>query len=210
MKVVELQGSSQTLSEPLKAEIIQILNQGEVIAYPTDTLYGLGVDACSTPAIAKLYELKQRSNAPVSVLVETVDQLFEIASELTMKASELIQKFMPGALTVICKSEYPFAQQLYSTNGTVGFRIPADNISRNLPNLLGRPITTTSVNPAGLAPATNLAEIAGYFQDNITLTLDVGPLNPSRGSTVIDLTTHPFKILREGEISRHSLQEFIN
>ncbi|NQV16342.1 threonylcarbamoyl-AMP synthase [bacterium] len=210
MIVLNLQNKPQQISTLQKEQIRQVLLDGGVIAYPTDTLYGLGVDACSEEAVKRLFLLKERSNSPVSVLLNSIDQLFSISCDLPEHARELIRTFLPGALTVVCKSEYPFSKQLYSETGSIGFRIPSDNISKELPVLLGRPITTTSVNPAGSPPATMLAEIRSYYTDQVDLTIDIGTLNPSQGSTVIDLTTAPFKILRQGEISRHTLQDFIN
>ncbi len=210
MIILEQKTGSTELSSIDQEKIQQILESGQVIVYPTDTLYGLGVDACSQQAVAELYRLKMRENAPVSVLLESVNQLFELADDLEDNARSLIQEFLPGAMTVICKSHYPFAPQLVSKNGTIGFRVPGDSLSRQLPRLLGRPITTTSVNPAGAPPASALSEVRTYFENQVSLMLDSGPLDVSRGSTVMDLTATPFKILREGEISRLVLQEFLN
>jgi len=191
-------------------EIRSVLQGGGVIVYPTDTLYGLGVDVSSLEAVDKLYNLKSRGNSPVSVLTESVDHLLGLVKDIDEKGAEMIKAFMPGALTVICKSEQSFDPPISSQNGSVGFRVPGDPISTLLPGILGKPISTTSVNPAGLAPATSLEEVKAYYGEQIDLMIDVGPIQPSKGSTVIDLTNHPYKILREGEISRQSLQDFLN
>ena len=210
MIILDLKNRSTTLSAADGDQIAQLLQTDQVIVYPTDTLYGLGVDACSEQAVAGLYQLKDRVNSPVSVLLGSVDQLFEVAEDLTENARAMIQQYLPGPLTVICKSQYPFAGQLMSKTGTIGFRVPGDAISRQLPLLLGRPITTTSVNPAGQPAASSLIEVQGYFADKIGMMLDIGTMPVSQGSTVVDLTIQPFKILREGEISRQALQEFLN
>ena len=190
--------------------IVGFLQEGHVIVYPTDTLYGLGADACSEQAVASVYRLKQRQDVPVSVLTSNVSSLLELSKGLSEKAIRLIQTFLPGALTVICHTDYPFSPRLFSTRGTLGFRVPADTISTRIPALLGHPITTTSVNPTGLPPALSAPEVYSYFEHEIPLMIDAGPLEPSRGSTVIDVTRKPFRIIREGEISRHALEEFIN
>ena len=210
MKIISPSGKTKPFSDEQSAEIRSSLLAGQVIVYPTDTLYGLGVDATSSEAVDTLYTLKTRANSPISVLLASTTQLLDITSELSKKAVDLINAFMPGALTVICRSTYSFAPQLISQNGTIGFRIPGDNISPEIPELLGKPITTTSVNPAGMAPATSRSDVEAYFGNLVDLMIDIGPLKPSRGSTVIDLTTSPFKILREGEISRQALQDFLN
>ena len=210
MIVLDLKHGSTDLSSTEQEQIIQFLKNDQVIVYPTDTLYGLGVDASSSQAVAQLYQIKGRENTPVSVLLESVPQLLELADDLSDMAQALIREYLPGALTVICKSHYPFAEQLVSDNRTIGFRVPGDTISCQVPALLGRPITTTSVNPTGLPPAGSLKQVRAYFADDISLMLDVGSLKPSKGSTVVDLTVKPFKILREGEISRQTLREFLN
>lgn len=209
MRIAQIQDAQGTLSQDHSADVLEVLRSGSVVVYPTDTLYGLGVDACSKTAIAKLYALKKREQAPVSVLMGSVDHLLEIVKDLSDVAEELIRRHMPGALTVITHTTYDFAPQLFSQKGTIGFRVPGDRISTQLPRLLERPITTTSVNPAGLDPATSRAEVEGYYANEVELMLDIGVIPPSLGSTVIDLTSQPFTILREGEISRHALQEFL-
>jgi tRNA threonylcarbamoyl adenosine modification protein (Sua5/YciO/YrdC/YwlC family) len=210
MLILDLKHSSPEINETDGARIVKLLQQGRMIVYPTDTLYGLGVDASSSQAVAELYHLKGREDTPVSVLVESAAQLLALADDLSSRAQALIGQCLPGALTVICKSHYPFARQLISKNGTVGFRVPGDAISCQIPALLGRPITTTSVNPTGLPAAASVEQVRDHFAEEISLMLDVGALKPSRGSTVVDLTTKPFNILREGEISRQVLQEFLN
>ncbi len=198
------------LSNATVEQLINALDEDQVIVYPTDTLYGLGVNACSKSAVAKLYKMKSRKGTAVSVLLGSVTQLLELAEGIDDQARRLINKFLPGPLTVICKSEYPFAKQLYSAEGTIGFRVPGDEISTQLPTLFGEPITTTSVNPAGQSPATSFPEVKAYFKDEVSLMLNVGKLEGSLGSTVIDLSTTPFKILREGEIPRQVIEDFIN
>lgn len=201
---------SDKLSKEHEKQIRQVLMDDLVIVYPTDTLYGLGVDACSEKAVEQLYHLKARKDSPISVLLESTDQLLSLALNLSNRAQDLIRAFLPGALTVICKSQYPFAKQLISEQGTIGFRVSGDSISRQIPRLMERPITTTSVNTAGLPAANSIAEVLEYFGEQLALMIDVGTLKYSKGSTVIDVTSNPFKILREGEISRQALQDFLN
>lgn len=210
MIVIQPSAGPKPFTDDHIREIRAVLKGGGVIVYPTDTLYGLGVDVSSAVAIEKLYDLKSRGNSPVSVLTESVEYLLELVKDLPEKGVEMIKNFMPGALTVICKSKQEFASPIASTSGSVGFRVPGDPISCLIPQILGKPISTTSVNPAGLTPAASLEDVKGYYGDKIDLMIDIGPFRPSRGSTVIDLTAKPFKILREGEISRQSLKEFLN
>ncbi|MCF7824266.1 MAG: threonylcarbamoyl-AMP synthase [Candidatus Marinimicrobia bacterium] len=202
--------NNNILSNADKDLILNALKSDELIVYPTDTLYGLGVNACSEKAVNRLYELKERDKSPISVLLESTENCLDIARDLSNQAVKIIQYFLPGPMTVICRSDFPFADQLYSERGTIGMRVPGDNISREIPHLLGSPITTTSVNPRGLPPARTISEMRSYFGSEISLILDAGTLAESPGSTVIDLTTHPFKVLREGKITRQSLRDFLN
>lgn len=190
--------------------IAQYLNDEEVIVYPTDTLYGLGAKATSSNAVARLYALKQRQDAPVSVLVADVESMLSMCQSLSQQAERMIRTFLPGALTVVSYADYPFAEQLYSQRKTIGFRVPADGISTQIPYLLDAPITTTSVNPAGMKPASSASEVLEYYDGQVPCMIDIGPFPESRGSTVIDVTTWPFRILREGEITRHALEDFLN
>ncbi len=191
-----------------EALIRKYLLQGKIIVYPTDTLYGLGVDASSPTAVSNLYALKGKK-APVSVLVSSVAELMA-SIRLTTRLEQLINEFLPGPLTIIATSERRFAPQLTGDGNRVGFRVPGDGISIRLPQLLGRPVTTTSVNPAGEPAAVGYAQVQAYFQEGIAVMLDTGPLPPSRGSTVLDTTCSPYRILREGEISRQDLQKYVN
>ncbi|MBT3254446.1 MAG: threonylcarbamoyl-AMP synthase [Candidatus Marinimicrobia bacterium] len=210
MRIISPAVEANPFSAKEITEIRTALEEDQVIVYPTDTLYGLGADVTSTKAVDTLYSLKSRDNSPISVLLSSNHQLLEMATDLSNKAIELIKAFLPGALTVICRTDYEFAPQLISQMGTVGFRVPGDSISRELPEMFGKPITTTSVNPAGMKPASSRSEVEAYYANQIDLMIDIGPINPSRGSTVIDVSSSPFKILREGEISRQALQEFLN
>lgn len=199
-----------SLSVEEESSVLELLEGGAVIVYPTDTLYGLGADACSKVAVAEIYRLKNRVDAPVSVLTSSVDELLNMMENLSPRVEELAKTFLPGALTLICRSNYPFARQLVSSKGTVGFRVPGDGISTRIAAALGRPITTTSVNPAGAAPATSLEEVRHYYGAGIPLMINKGPISGSLGSTVIDVSSEPFQILREGEITRQVLLDFIN
>ncbi len=210
MKIIVPEHSNSGFSPGQAEEIKAALSQGKIIVYPTDTLYGLGADATSPEAVATLYSLKSRADSPVSVLLSSTSELFDMATELSQMAVELIKAHMPGALTVICKSEYGFAPQLISPTGSVGFRVPGDMYSRQITAFYGKPITTTSVNPAGLAPAKSRSEVERYFGNMVELMVDIGSMGESKGSTVLDLTSKPFRILREGEISRQALQDFLN
>ena len=105
MNIINPAHGTNPFSTEQVAEIQTALGQGQVIVYPTDTLYGLGADACSQVAVDTLYLLKSRTNSPVSVLLSSISELFDMAPDLSEKAIDLVKTFMPGALTVICRSD---------------------------------------------------------------------------------------------------------
>ena len=145
-------------------EAVSVLNEGGIIVYPTDTLYGLGVDMTNSEAVHKLYLIKQRNpNLPVSLMVHSVDQIEDIAGILPTGTHSFLLKLFPGKITAIVKNRKQGKKELYfhfSREKKLGFRIPGQNLCQALAKGLNRPISTTSANlsgkenakPAGIRP----------------------------------------------------------
>lgn len=182
------------------SEVLQVLNSGGVIAYPTETLYGLGVDATSAEAVEKINRLKGRSGSPISAMLGSVEWLLDVVQGLGDKAVTLLRQVLPGPLTVICESNLEVTDSIRSTTGAIGFRVPDHAFCLAAANAFGRPITSTSVNPTGAAPARSKTEIETYFGTKLDLLVDAGILPDSPGSTVVDLSREPARILRSGAI----------
>jgi L-threonylcarbamoyladenylate synthase len=185
------------------ARAAQILAAGGVILYPTDTLYGLGADALSDSAVDKIYAIKGREpGKPIHCIVADKATAAEYG-EVNEAAERLMEKFLPGPLTVILKKKPEISGGIARGMETIGIRIPDDPFCRALANGFRRPFTTTSANLAGAGPEGSVDAILaqlGERGDAIDLVIDGGTINGRRPSTVVDVSSGSLTILREGAI----------
>ena len=205
-----------TLETAVEAAAI-ILEQGGVILYPTDTLYGLGADAFSDEAVHNVYEIKGRDERkPIHCIVADIAMAEEYA-DISADARLLFERLVPGGLTVILKKKPHVSQGIGRDIETIGIRIPNNVFCRQLVKEFGRPFTATSANVAGHAPERSVDEILKQFsyssilpsfaeaseekqKTRIDLIIDAGELPASQPSTVVDLSGEEPVILREGVI----------
>ena len=172
------------------------LENGEVIVYPTDTLYGFGVDATNTEAIHKLNRLKGRIQ-PLSIVLESVEHLHDFA-EFNDEIESQMNELFPGRYTALLPAKEsdlsPFVQ-----NGSpkIGVRIPDHFFPVKLVKLLGKPIITTSINRHGNDPLNDVTQVEIDFP-NVDIFEDSNH-SPSKGSTIIDFSSSPPKIVRDGD-----------
>lgn len=206
---------SQSMTTTLKVNdvsvwerVIDIFKKGGVIAYPTETFYGLGVDPFNETAVKKLFHLKGReADKPISILVNDKKMLAGIAEEIPLSAEKLIKKFWPGPLTIIFKAKKSIPTTLTAGTGTIGVRISSNPITQKLLETIDSPITTTSANPSGKKSPVTADEVMNYFKNKVDLILDGGVLSGKLGSTVVDFTEGCLKVIREGEIPIKRLVE---
>jgi len=185
-------------------QIIDILEKGGVVIYPTETLYGIGVDATNPEAVKKLTMYKNRPfGKPYSIAV-TGQKMAEEYVELNETAKNLYSKFLPGPLTIISKGKRNVAPGVESEDGTLGIRIPAYPEVLELVKKFGKPITSTSANASYKKRPYKISDILDYISDKqknlIDLIIDVGELPKNDPSTVIDTTLDNPVTLRQGEI----------
>ena len=172
------------------------LENGEVIVYPTDTLYGFGVDATNTDAIHRLNHLKGRIK-PLSIVLESVEHMHDFA-EFQGEIESEVNNLFPGAYTVLLPAEAselsPFVQ-----NGSpnIGIRIPDHFFPVKLVKMLGKPIITTSINRHGNDPLNDVTQVEIDFP-NVDIFEDSSH-TPSKGSTIVDFSTSPPKVIRDGD-----------
>jgi tRNA threonylcarbamoyl adenosine modification protein (Sua5/YciO/YrdC/YwlC family) len=180
-----------------------VIKAGGIIVYPTDTLYGLGVDINNKQAMDRLYYLKGRNvGKPVSILVNDLEQIEKIIGKLYKIEYTAAKLFFPGKMTLIFKSKDKLTVPRMSHLKKLGFRIPDTKITNMLIKCVGSPISTTSVNISSKKNVKNIEDILSIFGDKIDLILDIGLLDSLKGSSVLDLTTEPPTLLRKGEVSR--------
>ncbi|UCH63019.1 MAG: threonylcarbamoyl-AMP synthase [Fidelibacterota bacterium] len=177
----------------------QTIRAGGLVAYPTDTLYGLGVDAENHTAAGDLAEVKGR-RGPFSVMVGHLEQLEEYGLVSTEIADKLAS-MLPGPYTILLQPRYPekLSSLIIGHKGKVGFRVPRHPFIQAAFHQARGLVITTSVNEAGQPPLQNPETIQLQFKEQIDLLVDGGTLSPSRGSTVVDPTTAPWQVIRQGD-----------
>ncbi|MBI5643485.1 MAG: threonylcarbamoyl-AMP synthase [Deltaproteobacteria bacterium] len=189
-------------------EAKEIFKAGGIIAYPTETFYGLCVDPFNIEAVERLFSIKgRREKNPVSVLIKDIEMLKEVAIEIPLLAERLIRKFWPGPLTIVFRANPNIPPALIANTGKIGVRVSGSPVSMRLVEALSSPITATSANPSGKKPPIEAKEVLDYFDGNINLLIDGGRLGGRLGSTVIDITEGMIEVIREGDIG---IKEILN
>ncbi|HUU06274.1 MAG TPA: L-threonylcarbamoyladenylate synthase [Patescibacteria group bacterium] len=168
-----------------------------VIAYPTDTLYGLGGNFFSLALIEKIDRFKNRHDMPYSVAVGTLAMLESLTADLPEIFDEWLQKLLPGKLTFLFKPNPAIDPKLFKNSGKIGIRLPALPRLLKLIEKIGLPLVSTSVNRSGRPPLNDPRQIAGEFP-GLDILIDGGVLPPSLGSTLVDVTVSPPRIVRPG------------
>ncbi|HET8577442.1 MAG TPA: L-threonylcarbamoyladenylate synthase [Methylomirabilota bacterium] len=177
------------------------LKRGGMVAFPTESFYGLGVDALNAEAVGRLFALKGRTESkPVLVLVDSVAMAEELATEIGPGARELMARHWPGPLTLVLRAAPHVPSGLTAGTGTVGVRMPGHAVALALVSAAGLAITAPSANPSGQPPPTTAAAVQSYFGDRVDLILDGGLTAGGPASTVADCTVWPPRILRPGPV----------
>ncbi|HYS17831.1 MAG TPA: L-threonylcarbamoyladenylate synthase [Candidatus Binatia bacterium] len=177
-----------------------ILRAAGVVAFPTETFYGLAAAALDPASVKRIFELKGRPESkPLLVLVDSV-AMAETVAHVTAPARDLMARYWPGALTLVLPARAHVPSGVTAGTGTLGLRLSPHPVARGLVELLGEPVTAPSANPHGLAPPTTAAGVLAYFSDGIDLVLDGGPTPGCEASTVLDMTVEPPQILRQGAV----------
>lgn len=183
------------------AEAVAVLKAGQVVAYPTETLYGLAVDVTSDRAVKHLYDLKRRDyGLPVAILVADIPMLQDYVTRIPAPARNLMKQFWPGPLTILFEAGAGISKGLMTNTGKIGIRISSHPVATALVRAFGKPLTTTSANLSGYPPSLQVKHVLKYFHDKLDCAIDGGECQPSRGSTVVDVSDETMAIIREGAI----------
>ena len=189
-------------------EVIECLKAGGVAAFPTDTVYGLGVIYDDEKALERLKEAKGRpENKPIPLMISNLKQIESVAV-VTEKAKKLIQKFMPGAFTIILKKRENVPA--YVTNGfdTIGIRMPDDDFILELMNRIGKPMLVTSANMSGMPTGTTFMEVIEQLEGRIDMVVK-GMCGCKESSTIVDASTDAVKLIRKGPISEDEIMKIV-
>ena len=186
---------------PALGEAAAALRSGGIVAFPTETFYGLGVAALDPVAVRRLLDVKGRPEGkPVLVLVDSIAMVETVALDIPPAARALMASHWPGALTLVFRARSHVPADLTAATGTVGARLSAHPVARALVTALGQPITAPSANPSGAAPPTTASEVLEYFGGRIDLVLDGGATAGGEPSTVLDVTVEPPRLVRAGAV----------
>jgi len=197
-------------ASPAMDSAVEVLRAGQPLVFPTDTVYGIGCDLWSERAIAGLYAAKRRpASMPIPVLVSDVAQVAQVARELPQAFHELVRRHWPGGLTLIVWREAQVPEVLCAGGDTVAVRMPDDRIALALIARMGGALAVTSANLSG-QPAPTTAEAARVqLEGRVPLILDGGECPGGQASTIVDLTTHPPRMLRQGGVSLDVLRDVL-
>jgi len=187
---------------------VSILRQGGLVAFPTDTVYGLGAGVNIPQAVERDYRVKERPpNMALPLLLADISQISEVAEPVPAIAWLLAKKFLPGALTIVLPKSKSVPDTITAGGKTVAIRIPAHPVPVALVQGLGMPIVGTSANLSGKPSALTAGDVYSQFGDRVDLVIDGGRYRGSRESTVIDITGEVPVILREGAILERELRQ---
>lgn len=193
MRIIKI---DQETPDPLVvSKIAELLKAGAVIAYPTDTFYGLGADIYREDAIKRIFEIKGRErDKPILILISEKEELEQLVST----GNHLLYGFWPGPMTLVLKASENISKSLTGSTGKIGIRLPDHKFCRMLIQKLGHPITATSANISGMGSLDNPADVLNVVGDKIDVLVDGGKTRGGLESTVVDVTGKEPVILREG------------
>ena len=201
--------TEENLQAGLK-KAVNIILSGGVVAFPTESFYGLAVNATDEGAIQRLFAIKERkSESPVLILIGSVQALDQYVRHISKVAQELITRFWPGGLTLIFDAKPNISSLLTAGTGKIGIRLSSHPVATQLARSAGVPITGTSANISGQPPCVSATEIFHSLGKMVDVILDGGKTEGGKGSTVLDTTVTPPRILREGMVGHEQLKPFI-
>jgi L-threonylcarbamoyladenylate synthase len=184
------------------SEAAALLRGGGLVAFPTESFYGVGAAALDGDAVARVFRLKGRpGDKPLLVLVDSPEMAESLAPEIPQGARELMARHWPGPLTLVLRASPMLPETLTAGTLTVGVRMPGHRVALALVRAAACPVTAPSANPSGAPPATTAEAVRRYFEGRIDLILDGGATAGGTGSTIADCTVWPPRVLRAGPVS---------
>ena len=196
-------------SETTRAEAARIIANGGLIAFRTDTFYGLGADPLNAAAVAKIRELKGREESkPILLLISDMDQLERFVADHSTVFEQTAAVHWPGPLTLVGAARPELPSELTAGTNTIGVRLPDDQNVRALVRACGGALTATSANVSGDPPARTAKEVEDNFP-NLDLIIDGGDVSATEPSTVLDLSQATPRLVREGAIPRAALEDVL-
>jgi L-threonylcarbamoyladenylate synthase len=178
-----------------------VLRADGLVAFPTETFYGLGAAALRPAAVRRIFDVKGRQEGkPLLVLVDSIAMVERVTTDVPPRARALMDRYWPGALTLVLRARADVPFEITAGSGTIGVRLSAHAVARALVTALGGPVTAPSANLSGRPAPTTAAEVVAAFGDTLPLVLDGGATPGGRPSTVLDVTVDPPRVIRAGAV----------
>ncbi|MBX7147929.1 threonylcarbamoyl-AMP synthase [bacterium] len=191
------------------SQALTVLNSGGIIAYPTETFYGLGGNPLNENVLEKIFSIKERDRGkPVSILIKNNEELLNWAQDISPLAKKLIQHFWPGPLTLVFKAKKSVSPILTAGSGTIAIRVSSHPVATMLCEAFGS-ITTTSANVSGAGSISSAKEVDEQIGERIEGVVTNETLPASLGSSFVDVTGTTPKLLRAGDITWESIQKYL-
>ena len=193
------------------SEAAFLIKRDGIVAFPTETLYGLGVNALSEKAIFNVFRTKGRDHGkPLPILIDNKENLMDFVSHVPENAEKLMERFWPGGLTIIFKASPRLPSILTGNTGKIGIRISDNTLAQLIVREAAVPITATSANISGEKSCTTALQVYESMRNRVDLIIDGGETGGDIGSTIIDITCTPPNIIREGVIGLKELNEYFS
>jgi L-threonylcarbamoyladenylate synthase len=200
--------NTETMDDSQYDEVVSLLRNGGIIAFPTDTAYGLGCDPFNEGSVNRIFTVKGRAETkPILLLVNSIS-MAEFVSQPTDIFYRVANRFWPGPLTIISRAAVSLPENVTAGTKTIGIRWPVAAFATTVAARLGKPITGTSANRSGAPSAVTAEEVRGQIGDSVDVLVDGGVLPSRGGSTLLDLTVDPPALLREGPVTFDALSQF--
>jgi L-threonylcarbamoyladenylate synthase len=195
-------------NEQTRTQVAETIRRGGVIAFRTDTFYGLGADPFNRSAVSKIRQLKGRGEAkPILVLIADFAEVDRFIANRSEIFDQICERLWPGPLTLIGQARPELPDELAAGTGTIGVRLPAGDNIRDLIRTCGGALTATSANVSGKPAGRNAVEVASYFPSGLDLIIDGGEVSATAPSTVLDVTGTVPRVVREGAISKDAFEK---
>lgn len=188
-------------------EPAQIIKNGGIVVFPTETVYGIGTNGLSADSVKKLYEVKRRNfNKPISLLVNNMEMIEQIAKDINKLEYALMEAFFPGPFTIILKKRKCIPNIVTANKDTVGIRMPSGEIARKLIEYANVPIATPSANISGKPSGTKIEKIMEDFEGKVNYFIDGGTSRIGIASTIVQVIDNIPHILRQGAITEEQIK----
>ena len=198
------------IDESKLKEVAKCIRDGGIVVFPTETVYGIGVNGLNEKAIENLYNVKQRPKGkPINLLVNGIKMIEDVANGISEIERKIIETFCPGPITIILNKKSIVPNSVTAGGNTVGVRIPANQIAISLINYANCPIATPSANISGKPSGTNIQMIMNDFKDNVDFYIDGGESRLGKPSTIVQIIDEIPHILRQGSITKEEIEKVI-